>query len=333
MQNKWTKELALVEAVKYDTHEDMSKHNDSLYKWLTENGLSWAIGAHKEYVGDYVKYSNIVKRARNLEELNSSYPKIMYWAKHNGYYDKFVEIVGQTIKHNSKVYDSKDKLSIPCNVTKDGNWNKQSAMAEALKYDFSYDMLKNNKELYDWLTNNKLSWVIGAHKDHPNCYPAFTAFARRTPNLATLIKQRPDILYWAKHNGYYDEIVSMVGDRRGSSYDAIYIWKAVGVEFNGKQVYKLGLTSYRLKDKRIKDVAKGANLKYEIVILEKVLKADFIEYELLQFGENPKLGDFDGSSEFRALTNVELLEAIKTVKDNRDNEYFEYGDFDLSIWS
>ena len=357
MQVNWTRETALAEAVKYDTHADMAACNKSLYNWLRANNLSWVIGAHKEYVGDHTKYLNIAKSMHSVDELNQKYPKILYWAKHNNYYDEFVWIIGKKFATINKVPNLLPKHLINSDV-KIGEWNADSAMKEALKYEFVDDMHTHNKGLFDWLNENKLGWVIGAHKDHANCYPAFTRIAKKTENLTKLAKNRPDILYWAQHNGYYDELVAMIGTefnkrdywdkvegyewvedashpnkgysqpiyRQGlevnnSDNDAIYFAKINDVWHNNKQVYKVGVTSERRGNERVNELKQAWSWKrgIEVIFFATTKKnASDLEGQLLSIGEVADVGKFDGSTEYRALSETDLAKVIQIAVSNID---------------
>ena len=99
-----------------------------------------------------------------------------------------------------------------------------------------------------------------------------------------------------------------------SDSDAIYVWRAVGHEFNSLPVYKFGTTSARLEDRRITEVARFAKMDFEIVVLTKVtIHASELEAQLLKFGANPMYEGFNGASEFRALTDEELQDALDLI--------------------
>jgi len=100
----------------------------------------------------------------------------------------------------------------------------------------------------------------------------------------------------------------------GTNNDALYIWKALGLTFNGTQVYKVGVTSARLSDTRIKHVARKASVEYEIVVLKEVAGgATETEAKLLRMGVNPLYEGFVGCTEFRAFSEPELLEALSII--------------------
>lgn len=102
-------------------------------------------------------------------------------------------------------------------------------------------------------------------------------------------------------------------NRLGTDADAVYIWKVIG--FN--DVYKVGITSAKLGSTRIDQVAKESGLKAEIVILAKVDNAYPIEAKLLDIGHPYKWDTyFNGSTEFRVLTQEELMKATTYIKDS-----------------
>jgi hypothetical protein len=99
-----------------------------------------------------------------------------------------------------------------------------------------------------------------------------------------------------------------------SDNDAIYIWKAIGWTYNGEQVYKVGVTSARLDDVRIKQVTKAADVEAEIVMLAKVNgMATRLEVALKSIGHDPKYVGFDGCSEFRAMSDDQLKQALALI--------------------
>ena len=102
----------------------------------------------------------------------------------------------------------------------------------------------------------------------------------------------------------------------GTDNDAIYIWRAIGETFNGMSVYKIGMTSARLGDRRIEQVCQAGNMQAEIIILAQVSgQAGQLESKLLNIGTNPKFIRFDGSTEFRAMTDEQLSQAVRLVSE------------------
>lgn len=85
----------------------------------------------------------------------------------------------------------------------------------------------------------------------------------------------------------------------GTNNDAIYIWKALDHQYEGEQVYKVGITSARLSTQRIKHVSQKSKIKFELLILSEVdVPATDLERILLNVGANPQYEGFVGSTEF-----------------------------------
>ena len=104
--------------------------------------------------------------------------------------------------------------------------------------------------------------------------------------------------------------------RDPSAMDTIYVWEAVGESYNGKKVYKLGVTSQRCGNARMVEVACRAEMEPRLLIA-RFLGDWFVpelEKYLLTFGEDPKLDVPDGRTEFRALTDEELQVIIKIIE-------------------
>ena len=104
-------------------------------------------------------------------------------------------------------------------------------------------------------------------------------------------------------------------DRIFSDNDTIYIWKAKDCHHHGKQVYKIGITSARLGDERIKHVARKQGIEAEIITLTYVRgQATDIERRLHNLGEDPKYAGH-GGTEFRALSESELKLALEIISE------------------
>lgn len=116
----------------------------------------------------------------------------------------------------------------------------------------------------------------------------------------------------ARIKGVLDNVCSHMIPKKCDD-NCLYIWKLVGEKWNDVQLYKIGVTSVRLDDVRIKQCAKSGNFEYDIVIMKEVKDARKIEKELLKYGINPKLTGFDGATEVRALSDVELDEILSTL--------------------
>lgn len=120
----------------------------------------------------------------------------------------------------------------------------------------------------------------------------------------------------ALRDGYADEAMAHMSDRRAGDYDAVYLWRAVDESYGGKKVYKIGITSARLKDQRVLECANANGMGCEILCLRYVGAhyASTLEEHLLQFGEDPKLDVPNGRTEFRALTDDEVKTVVHIIE-------------------
>jgi hypothetical protein len=103
----------------------------------------------------------------------------------------------------------------------------------------------------------------------------------------------------------------------GCEADVVYIWRVVGWEFNGSPVYKIGVTSNRLGQKRIKYLSGIIKAKAEVVMMAEVLNGDAqaVEAQMLMFGANPNYTGIKAASEFRAMSDEELRALISFTND------------------
>jgi hypothetical protein len=101
--------------------------------------------------------------------------------------------------------------------------------------------------------------------------------------------------------------------RRPRISNCLYIWRVVGVMFNGEPVFKIGVTNSSTKESRIRLVARRAGFTPEIVLLRNIgVNAKPLEAKLLALGLNPEYTGFDGCTEFRAL-NPSAFDAVLTL--------------------
>ncbi len=121
----------------------------------------------------------------------------------------------------------------------------------------------------------------------------------------------------AYYHGFMDDISDAAGFDRNARTDAdvTYLWGTDAV-YNGKRVYKSGVTSSRLGDQRMREVAAAGGFVYEPIAVckTKPRQAYRLEKKVLRLGDNPGYGGFNGASEFRALSDSELERAKEILK-------------------
>ena len=102
-----------------------------------------------------------------------------------------------------------------------------------------------------------------------------------------------------------------------SDNDCIYLIKTP-LKVNGNCVYKVGITSSRLEDRRVQRVISASGFNSELVILANVeCKATGLEKDFLDKGAVVTFEDkFDGYTEYRAFTEEEVIYIMNTIKQN-----------------
>ena len=122
---------------------------------------------------------------------------------------------------------------------------------------------------------------------------------------------------WARRHGVLDEICSHMIPHARSDFDAVYLWKLKDMG----EVYKIGVTSHRLGDKRIKFVSRMSGYDVEYYLVRKMDDAVSVESEMLKLGK-PFLGvDCSGATEFRQLDPQELNKCLRLMGINTFEEY------------
>ncbi len=101
---------------------------------------------------------------------------------------------------------------------------------------------------------------------------------------------------------------------KGTQSNVLYIWEALGEQWDDKPIFKIGVTSNHLGTYRIKKVAYTHNFDYKIHLFKVINNATVKEAELLnKFKIIPNLHGA-GSTEFRAFSYCELQELLDALK-------------------
>jgi hypothetical protein len=115
---------------------------------------------------------------------------------------------------------------------------------------------------------------------------------------------------WAVRNGVWDTVCAHMDLASKSDYDCVYIWKPEGFG----DLYKVGVTSKRLRTKRIEYVAGNNGMNVELLYMKHSPDALTKEKEMLSLGRAAKLSrDFDGFSEFRHFSDAEFIECLRIM--------------------
>jgi hypothetical protein len=191
-------------------------------------------------------------------------------------------------------------------------WTRDVVEQAAQNYLYKWEFVQENsgaakaaKEegYFDDLTAHMLvkqnAWTYESVKAEAEKYEVRDHFARGCPGA----------MKWAKRHGVYDEICEHMGWHRRGDFDAVYIWKVKDED----DVYKVGVTSYRLKDKRINWVSNASGYEVEGYILKQFDNACEIETQLLSLGDALHDADFNGATEFRRFTADDLVKCFELL--------------------
>jgi hypothetical protein len=310
----WTLETLKVEALKYKSRSEFQKSNGSAYNAAGRMKLRDLICGHMNEIKKIDGYWTIER----LHAEALKYSSRQEFQKKNGAAYKAageIKCRDQICIHMAQVKQPK------------GYWSVENLQAEALKYDNKVDFRKNSNPAFLTASRKKVIEQICSHMEpgklpnghwliKDNCAKEALKYTnRRAFSLAN-----SSAYHGADSSGWLDEICAHMDFNPSSDSDAVYVWRAMGHEFNNTPVYKFGVTSARLEDRRITEVARFANMEFEIIVLAKVaVHASELEAQLLKLGVNPMYQGFNGASEFRALTDIELREAIDLISKYREN--------------
>jgi hypothetical protein len=198
--------------------------------------------------------------------------------------------------------------------TRRDNLTDEDIIALASKYSSIVDLQKNDSSLYHMIRarGGKFKEIAFAgYKKERTFWDSETLLkeAKKYNSKAEYEHSNPKAYYASLRKGleFHENSCGHMGDGRKTDADAIYIWSVVGFDC----IYKIGLTSKRLNKNRIVEVAGHARVDYEIVLIEpKNKKLYDLEKIALSFGTPARVKNksFNGSSEFRELTEIELNE-------------------------
>lgn len=298
---RWTNEMLLTEAKKYSTRRSFAKGSPSVQFLCRARGILEEACSHMEmrvtiWTREKVKNEALEYESRSSFKKGSpiAYKNACRW----GILD---DVCGHMI-HQRPVR------------------TKEEVREASLLYTTQREFELNNSTLFNYAKNHKwldevcphliksvTLWTDEMLADEALKYETRSDFGRGNPSAYTTAKTR----------GLMGTICRHMIVRNGQDNDSVYIWKAVGLYYDGLPVYKVGTTSKRLGDIRIGNVSRKWKVDAEIVILRVVVgQATRVESQLKKIGINPKFSESDGFSEMRAMTDEELTSAVEIVKRN-----------------
>lgn len=294
---KWTVEMLQKEALKYSSRGDFQKHSENAYA--------------------------ACRRWKILDDVCSHMvAKITFWSNEMLFAEAKKYKTRKAFSDKSKsayvACCSRGILDDVCShmVAQKTYWTDDMLITEAKKYKTRKELEIACHSAYSRIKKRKLESIAFAHMEFVQTYWTDDMLIAE----AKKYKTAADFSFFNEYahkscikRGIDDLAFSHMVGALHTDNDAIYIWKS-DMTFNGLPVYKVGYTSYRLGDHRIKDVAKKAGINAEIIQLVKVsVRATVVEKELKKIGTNPKLEKFNGSTEFRAMNDDEFKKAVETI--------------------
>jgi len=198
------------------------------------------------------------------------------------------------------------------------NWNEETIAAEAAKYKTKKEFCNSCKPAYNaavkrypglidnLLPNIRTYWNVESVRVAAAAYKSKAEFERECQGAYQFAIKRAGF-------NLIDELFPTPSFNAGTN-DVIYIWRAVGLHYNGHPIYKIGVTSRHLGLRRCKQVSRDNKMDMELITLTPVwCDADIVEKQLLLLGEDPKLICKFGATEFRALSGSALSAALQII--------------------
>ena len=340
---KWTDEMLAAEALKYTTRgafqrgskraysaalrrgilDRICAHTSALYEPLTEEMVAaeaakypsrraFSIGSGRAYRAALRKgILNRVCEHMGPYKERTNWTDEMLAAEAAKYSSRKAFVSGSPGAYSAALRrDIIDRICAHMDVTF-VSWDEDMLRAEAAKYatrgEFSLGSRKaysvaRRRGLLDHICGHMQKLRVNWDEDMLRAEAAKYSTRREFSDGSKSAYER------ARLGGILDSICAhMVPGEGGSDNDTIYIWRANGVQHLGLNVYKIGITSARLGDKRIASCAYDSGFQPTIVCIAKVTEsARFLESEFLKLGLDPGFTGFGGCTEFRALTPEEV---------------------------
>lgn len=202
-------------------------------------------------------------------------------------------------------------------MTRKPNKHRREALLEAAK---------PFKTRHEWELGDRLTYVAARYRGPEfldECCAHMTERFRWTRELCLEVTASlRNVAEWqrvsngsykaAVENGWYEECSAHFEENLyGTDADVIYIW-----QITGTNTYKIGLTSQKMGEFRIWQCSRHNGMDANIILLAGVDDARDIEQALLTLGEATDFGpEVDGYTEFRVLSDADLLEATRLIYD------------------
>ena len=288
----WTEERVREEASKYNTKYEFDRGSQSAYKAALRLGLI------DDLFENVLKYWDEKSLRKESSKYNTKY---------------------EFVRGSRGAYQAALRLGLIDDLFENVRkyWDKESILKEASKYNTKKEFHRGSQSAYnaalrlglldDLFENVRMYWDKESIRKEASKYNTKHEFERGSQSAYQA----------AWRLGLLDDLGFVDGDG-ATDNDCVYIWQLKGERHMGCKVYKVGITSHRLEDQRIKQVAKGFGVAYNIIKLAKVKDARVIETKLLTLGY-PVIGHYSGTygggTEIVAMTDYELALAIQLIEE------------------
>lgn len=299
---KWTTEKIWEVALRYDNLSKFIAEQNRCYHAAIRRKINKEITQHMEsiYFWNFDLAVAEAKKYASRSEFHEGSPGAVAWAQRHGRLQEVLDAAG---------LDSKKAIN--------GSWTKAKVLAVAKSCSSKNDFRYNHNNVY------AIAKRDGYMRECNKFWVAPRTYWTNKMLAAEAKKYRTKIDFMLGNNSAYaicrkrqiiDKVCAHMEDAGGSDNNVVYIWRS-DFQFNGLHVVKVGVTSERCGDRRVKDVSRKASCKAEIIILQKVsIRATEVETVLKKIGQDPLLEKFDGSTEFRAMTIDEIDLAVDIIK-------------------
>ena len=218
----------------------------------------------------------------------------------------------------------------PKRIARERKTKDDTLIGEALKYKTQSELRKANEKVWTAIIKRGIQAAGFGHMVNGNLVRAPLKWTDEA--MLTESKKYGTITDWQRGSvgsyqsaykrseEFFEQCIAHM--KRGKmDNDAVYIWKAGGASYLGESVYKIGVTSARLGMNRIRTVEKESEFTATIIAMVKVNgRATAVEKKLLALGQDPKYIEFNGSSEFRAMSDAQLQQALDILNQHAVEE-------------
>jgi len=328
---KWTKQLVLEEAQKYQNvkawqNNNMSSYNRAIKQCWLKEATKHMIPLRKKWTRE-----DVLKDAKNYTTRTEWRHKSNVAAKkaaREGWFQEatthmvgtppgywtYERIKSEAAKHSTVKewrissggsYQAAFKRGILNEFTQTMHrpevwnlkWNQRTLEEEAIKHSTKKDWRNENPSSYAIAWRQGISDEISSHMTeirHPSGY----WIKERVLEDAFQYNTRSQWKY-AKENGAYCAAMrygwldeaTRHMVRFAKKSNVIYIWKVKDKTLKLENLYKIGVTSSHLGFQRIRKVSKEMGVEYSILSYVKTENAVAIEKHLLTLGKRPKLNN------------------------------------------